>query len=416
MFHDPNMPDFDSMSQEELIEWLETLAQRQSDEEAEMTGDYATGTDELDSRVLPDLLDPEEWSAWIEEDEDLQQETPPVIAAKLEVVQDLDEDDDETPTALTIIDEGVGDDTTDPLTGLEEIVAIEQPSELLKVPVPEDELDSLENLLGEEDLPDPLDWLESLASEVSDAATTSATADDDASLVVDDIDEDYEDSEALDDAEDESLYSRRLDESMAFLESLVGLEDYNPDEFSTQSMAPWPDILISQHEAENEAIAAEAGLGNVGAPAAHDSLIDAFLVQDHQADLEAWYAARLQAVATGADTATKAHDPPPPAAEQREASLNLAGLPPPPPGLAAGFNSARRKIANQQLYEALSDYETLLRANIGLELVIGDMHWLIAQEQFRENAAVHRVLGDALMRQGHLQEALDVYRHALKLL
>ena len=278
MFHDPNMPDFDSMSQEELIEWLETLAQRQSDEEAEMTGDYATGTDELDSRVLPDLLDPEEWSAWIEEDEDLQQETPPVIAAKLVVVQDLDEDDDETPTALTIIDEGVGDDTTDPLTGLEEIVAVEKPSELPTVPVPEDELESLENLLGEEDLPDPLDWLESLANEVSDAATTSATADDDASLVVDDIDEDYEDSEALDDAEDESLYSRRLDESMAFLESLVGLEDYNPDEFSTQSMAPWPDILISQHEAENEAIAAEAGLGNVGAPAAHDSLIDAFLV------------------------------------------------------------------------------------------------------------------------------------------
>ena len=194
MFHDPNMPDFDSMSQEELIEWLETLAQRQSDEEAEMTGDYVPGTDELDSGALPDLLDQEEWSAWIEEDEDLQQETPPAIVAKLEVAQDLDEDDDETPTALTVIDEGVGDDTTDPLTGLEEIVAIEQPSELPKVPVPEDELESLENLLGEEDLPDPLDWLENLASEVSDAATTSATVDDDASLLVDDIDEEYEDS------------------------------------------------------------------------------------------------------------------------------------------------------------------------------------------------------------------------------
>ena len=89
---------------------------------------------------------------------------------------------------------------------------------------------------------------------------------------------------------------------------------------------------------------------------------------------------------------------------------------PPPPGLAAAIYSARGKVEANDLREALTDYETLLRTNAGLEWVISDMRGLIARDAFRQNPSVHRVLGDALMRQGRLDAALDVYRHALTLL
>ena len=86
------------------------------------------------------------------------------------------------------------------------------------------------------------------------------------------------------------------------------------------------------------------------------------------------------------------------------------------PVLAAAINSARGKIKAENLPDALLDYETLLGTTAGLQWVVHDMRGLIAQERYRENASVHRVLGDALMRQGHLDAALTVYRHALSLL
>ena len=51
MFEDPELPDFDSMSQEELIEWLEQLAKGHSEPASEFidhyTGDQdAKGDDE----------------------------------------------------------------------------------------------------------------------------------------------------------------------------------------------------------------------------------------------------------------------------------------------------------------------------------------------------------------------------------
>ena len=231
---------------------------------------------------------------------------------------------------------------------------------------------------------------------------------------LDDIDDAYEDDERLDDLEDESLYSRQVDETMSFLDSLSGFEP-DDDEYSTQSMAPLPDELIPDIDESNlpaEPLDDEITVAaSAGPPAPRDNLMQAFLLQDHQADLEAWYEARLRAIAGGADTSIKAPDTLP-----SQPATDLSALAAPPPGLAAGFNSARGKLAAGRLTDALTDYETLLRANIGLDLVAGDMRWLLEQPQFRDNASVHRVLGDALMRQGHLQQALDIYRHALKLL
>ena len=84
--------------------------------------------------------------------------------------------------------------------------------------------------------------------------------------------------------------------------------------------------------------------------------------------------------------------------------------------MAAAIYSARGKVEADELPEALLDYETLLRTSAGLDWVVNDMRGLIAQARFKANPSVHRVLGDALMRQGHLSAAIDVYRHALSLL
>ena len=415
MFHDPNMPDFDSMSQDELIAWLETLAKRRRDETAADSVDHEADIDEQDAQLMPQAAE-EEWSEWLADDEVLQQETPPTAEKPLQPVQELpaqeldEEDDDETPTALTTIGDS-GDDTTDPLTWLEDMAkesesgAIPASAELTE---PEEAAD---DLVDAEALEDPLEWLESLASEVSEAAE-EIDRDIQADSAEIEIDDAYEDDESFEDEEDESLYSQRVGESMAFPESLIGLDDPIVDDFGTQSMAPVPDFLVPDADApenDRESDVERESVDHVAPspPGPYDSLTHAFLMQDQQAELEAWYAERLRKVAAAGDTASRPTQASAPGAN---------ALKPPPPGLAAGFNSARGKVAEGKVDEALNDYETLLRANIGLDLVVSDMQWLINQAQYQDNPAVHRVLGDALMRQGQLQQALDVYRHALKLL
>ena len=118
--------------------------------------------------------------------------------------------------------------------------------------------------------------------------------------------------------------------------------------------------------------------------------------------MEAWYAERLRAVS----------------APEEAAALPEPIKPgkPPPPGLAAAIYSARGKVEAENLPGALIDYETLLGTTAGLQWVVHDMRGLIAQDKYREVPSVHRVLGDAYMRQGYLDAALSVYRHALSLL
>ena len=164
MYQDPDMPDFDSMSQDELIEWLETLAHRQIEESADLPDDFDSAAGEMNPDLAPDFLNDEEWSAWIAGDADLKQDTPPLAAPSIAALQDIDEDDDETPTALPVIEEAGSDDTTDPLTELGDIIATGEPAA------------SVEADAAQEEGEDPLEWLESLANEVSDAAADSEPA------------------------------------------------------------------------------------------------------------------------------------------------------------------------------------------------------------------------------------------------
>lgn len=71
-----------------------------------------------------------------------------------------------------------------------------------------------------------------------------------------------------------------------------------------------------------------------------------------------------------------------------------------------------RSLTNvNNLDGSLRNYETLIRANVILDDVVGDLTKMT--EKYKNNAAVFRVLGDGLMRQGKLQSALDIYRKAL---
>jgi predicted negative regulator of RcsB-dependent stress response len=56
-------------------------------------------------------------------------------------------------------------------------------------------------------------------------------------------------------------------------------------------------------------------------------------------------------------------------------------------------------------------YEGLIRAQVNVDDVVDDLSSL--SRQHRDNPLVFRILGDGLMRQGKLQQALDTYRQAL---
>ena len=303
---------------------------------------------------------------------------------------------------------------------LAEISAAEREEELPEITdyrPPARQPDNLDELLAQEGQEDPLEWLDSLGrrnagprlpSPAERQPELAADLDPTGAEYGDDFDETYEDDETLDDLEDESLYSRRRDTAASVLDSILGMEESESDEYSTQSMPPAPEHVTPAADAVARAVDKSVAVHNASSPAS-DSLTNAFLTQDQQADLEAWYSGRLRAIA-GLD-----ESPAPteaiPAVEETSSPAK-----PPPPGLAAAIYSARGKVAANAWREALVDYETLLRTSAGLDWVVNDMRGLIAQDQFRKNPSVHRVLGDALMRQGHLDEAIDVYRHALTLL
>ena len=84
--------------------------------------------------------------------------------------------------------------------------------------------------------------------------------------------------------------------------------------------------------------------------------------------------------------------------------------------VAAALASAAQNLKDGDLDTALQDYEAVIRANTALDQVESAMRKLVDNQAYKRNAAVHRVLGDTLMRQGNLQEALDTYRRALNML
>lgn len=413
MIEDANSPDFDAMSQDEVIAWLETMAGRNRGESTQSAPDFDAELKRQDLQLLPEAQDLGEWSDWLDSDETLQQDRPTKSDSALPTEHEPDED--ETPTAMTSFDDSGSDETTDPLTWSEE-----------RQSAP-DSVRAASHKAGREadrpdapaaaELEDPLEWLDSLANEVSEASEEFAPSLDAAAAQQNiDLPEQALDSkEGYVAGEDESLYSQPAAEA-TFPDALTDQGEPIDVEFGTQSMAPLPDFMApapaepEPTDSNPPSEASHPSEANESSSRPVDALTQAFMLQDQQAELEAWYAERLRAIATADEPAHIGENG---ELEPLRATMSLKQ---PPPGLAAGFNSARGKLEAGKLDEALGDYETLLRANIGLDLVVGDLQWLLTQAPYQNKPAVHRVLGDALMRRDDLQQALDAYRQALRLL
>ncbi len=71
---------------------------------------------------------------------------------------------------------------------------------------------------------------------------------------------------------------------------------------------------------------------------------------------------------------------------------------------------ARNKLTGGSTHEALRTYQTLVQEGRGLSLLIADLETAVAEQRQPE---IQRLLGDAYMRNGQLQRALDTYRDAL---
>jgi hypothetical protein len=84
--------------------------------------------------------------------------------------------------------------------------------------------------------------------------------------------------------------------------------------------------------------------------------------------------------------------------------------------VAATLQEAQSKLGAGDIDGAILSYEQVIRANASLPQVESAMQKLADDKNHKGNPAVHRVLGDVLMRQGKLQQALDTYRKALNLL
>ena len=78
---------------------------------------------------------------------------------------------------------------------------------------------------------------------------------------------------------------------------------------------------------------------------------------------------------------------------------------------AQRLRHARELVSQNRHMDSLTHYESLIDDNAALDDVITDMRTLVSTQP--KEPRVRRLLGDAHLRQGNLQEALDTYRGAL---
>ncbi len=186
-----------------------------------------------------------------------------------------------------------------------------------------------------------------------------------------------------------------------------------------------PDWLKGEEEEKKPTPVAEAKIEEAPAPKAEEK-------KEEIEELPDWLKGgepepELEKKGTGGLTAfLKAVEPAAPPAEARAPEPPKAEpAPPPPPAPApaapapippgeAGdkLKAAREQMGNGELQNALAIYEALVASGHGFDETISDLVEIVRTRAV-VNPKVYRVLGDAMMRKGQMQEALDMYKKAL---
>lgn len=77
-----------------------------------------------------------------------------------------------------------------------------------------------------------------------------------------------------------------------------------------------------------------------------------------------------------------------------------------------GLEAARQAMSTGQVEGALNAYESMVGGGQSLEDVIADLSDYVKKSTMA-NPRAFRLIGDAMMAQGKLGDALDMYRRAL---
>ena len=209
------------------------------------------------------------------------------------------------------------------------------------------------------------------------------------------------------------------DEAMAWLERLAARQGAPLEELPS----------ISAEEAEDIAMLAETMPGWLEAEAAIEEveLIDEAEVTE-DIDVMGWLEAEEEATVISSEEPVRVPatgplleaSPEQPAVDQEpsfddeDESLVLAEPEPVTSALALDeiqLARARQALADADYDEAMHTYQSLVIKGEGLITLIGDLETAVSQHPQRP--LLRRVLGDAYMRNGQLQKALETYRQTL---
>lgn len=240
---------------------------------------------------------------------------------------------------------------------------------------------------------DSLDWLAEFEDEAAEPAEAAETA-------VDPLAEFDVDEIGAVPFDTGPLQPERYDESLFSSDPTI--------EIDPELTESWPEWLSSE-EPEQPGLGETGWLRNVGEP-----------------DIAGWLAAEEEI--TGSDFDDEVYDETGPLSPS---VFDVGPLPAPEPEPTSTMSdprltvpilsvnqedleSARQALKRADYDQAVRRYRRLVEAGEGLSILIADLETAVHGSPAQP--AVRRLLGDAYMRNGQLQKALDTYRLALELM
>lgn len=388
----PSEPSVESSrDDDDLPSWLGDVSSKPAEEPVPV----AASADADDDEDLPD------WLKGIEKDD--QPEPAPALAAAPAPEKTDDDDDAELPDWLK------GDSEFDP--GDTAVAAVAAVPAIVGADSDDDDDDEAE----EADLPD---WLKGMepADKVEEPAAVTISQEDDDELpawlagIEEESETPAEAVEALpktgqlfepaEEVEDElPAWLQEADE-----EEPETVEEPEPEPTSAEEEPEAEPVAIEEVEPEPVAVEEEP---EPEVEAAKDDAEPAPEPVKETGGLTGWLQA-VEPAETLSDMEREIAPPEPAPIAAPAASLMGADA----QDYGQWLEEGRNQLEEKNLDLALSAYESLVNSGQLLNETVADLSTFL-NKQSGDNPQVRRIIGDALMAQGRLQEALDMYRNAL---